>query len=56
MLCPSEETEAATKLRSDKQSWLQERGYRVVTIKQADLERDLPAVLDSLSAALSGPL
>jgi hypothetical protein len=35
---------------------LQERGYRVVAIKQGDLERDLLAVLDSLSAALSGPL
>jgi tRNA/rRNA methyltransferase len=53
---PDEESEALEKARSQKQNWLQERGYRVVAIKQGDLERDLPAVLDSLSAALSGPL
>jgi len=50
-----ESAEQAT-VRAEKQTWLQERGYRVVAIKQGDLERDLPAVLDSLSAALSGLL
>ncbi len=51
-----EETVAAAQARSEKQEWLQERGYRVVAIKQADLELDLSAVLNSLSAAISGPL
>jgi tRNA/rRNA methyltransferase len=53
---PSGESEASAKSRAEKQSWLQDRGYRVVAIKQADLERDLMAALDSLSAALTGPL
>jgi tRNA/rRNA methyltransferase len=53
---PNEESEASEKARAEKQNWLQERGYRVVAIKKGDLERDLLAVLDSLSAALSGPL
>jgi tRNA/rRNA methyltransferase len=53
---PDEETQPAAKARAEKQNWLQERGYHVVAIRQGDLERDLPAVLDSLSAALSGPL
>ena len=53
---PNEETEAAAKARAEKEIWLQERAYRVVAIKQADLERDLAGVLDSLAAALAGPL
>jgi len=50
-----EDTELA-RARSEKQSWLEERGYRVAAIKQADLEADLAGVLDSLSVALTGPL
>jgi tRNA/rRNA methyltransferase len=53
---PIEESAERAKARSEKATWLEERGYRVVAIKQADLDRDLPAVLDSLAAALSGPL
>jgi len=53
---PIEESAARARARAEKHNWLQERGYRVAAIKQADLERDLPGVLDSLSAALSGPL
>jgi tRNA/rRNA methyltransferase len=53
---PDNEPDASVRMRAEKQTWLQERGYRVVAIKQADLESDLPAVLDSLAAALSGPL
>ena len=53
---PNEESEASEKARSAKQNWLQDRGYRVVAIKYADVERDLPGVLDSLAAVLSGPL
>src|SRR5437763_14204074 len=53
---PNEESEASEKARSAKQNWLQDRGYRVVAIKHADVERDFSGVLDSLSAALSGPL
>jgi tRNA/rRNA methyltransferase len=53
---PNDETEPAAKARTEKESWLQERGYRVVGVKQTDLERDLAGVLDSLAAALAGPL
>jgi tRNA/rRNA methyltransferase len=51
-----QETAERMKARSEKQGWLRDRGYRVIAIKQADLELDLSAVLDSLSAAISGPL
>jgi tRNA/rRNA methyltransferase len=53
---PDDEGEAAAKARAGRQAWLEERDYRVVAIKALDLERDLPAVLDSLAAALAGPL
>jgi tRNA/rRNA methyltransferase len=55
-LVPEDESEAGVKARSEKHNWLKERAYRVVTIKQADLDRDLAGVLDSLAAALTGPL
>ena len=55
-LVPDDESEAAAKARAEKHGWLKERDYRVVTIKQADLDRDLAGVLDSLAAALAGPL
>jgi len=53
---PTKESEERAKARAEKQNWLQERDYRVVAIKQADLERDLPAVLESLEAAIAGPM
>jgi tRNA/rRNA methyltransferase len=53
---PDEENEARAKARAEKQDWLEERDYRVVAIKQAELERDLAGVLDSLAAAIAGPL
>jgi tRNA/rRNA methyltransferase len=53
---PREETEAATNGRNEKREWLRERGYRVVAIKQVDMEGDLAGVLDSLAAAITGPL
>jgi tRNA/rRNA methyltransferase len=53
---PDEEGKTAARARAERHAWLQERDYRVVTIKQAELIRDLPAVLDSLAAALAGPL
>jgi tRNA/rRNA methyltransferase len=55
-LVPDDESEGAAKARAEKHGWLKERAYRVVTIKQADLDRDLAGVLDSLAAALAGPL
>ncbi|TMI98643.1 MAG: TrmJ/YjtD family RNA methyltransferase [Alphaproteobacteria bacterium] len=55
-LVPDEEGEAAAKARAQRHAWLKEHDYRVVSIKQAELLCDLPGVLDSLAAALAGPL
>ncbi len=55
-LVPDDEAAAAATARAERHAWLKERGYRVVTIRQAELERDLAGVLDSLAAALAGPL
>jgi len=52
---PDAEGEAAAKARADRHAWLKERDYRIVTINQAELSRDLAGVLDSLAAALVGP-
>jgi len=53
---PENESKATAKARAEKHEWLKERDYRVVSIRQADLERDLTSVLDSLAAVLAGPL
>ena len=53
---PDDEGEAAATARAERHAWLKERDYRIVTINQAELSCDLAGVLDSLSAALSGPL
>ena len=55
-LVPDEEGEAAAKARAERHAWLKEHNYQVVTIRQAEIERDLSGVLDSLSAVLAGPL
>jgi tRNA/rRNA methyltransferase len=53
---PEAESEAAARARAERHTWLRERGYRIATVQQSDLERDVAAVLDSLQAAISGPL
>ena len=53
---PDDEGKAAAAARAERHAWLKERDYRVVMIKQAELARDLPGVLDSLAAVLAGPL
>jgi tRNA/rRNA methyltransferase len=55
-IVPDGEGEAGAKARAEKHTWLQERGYQVVTIRQAALSGDLSGVLDSLAAAMTGPL
>jgi len=52
-LLPEQETPVAVKTRAEKRRWLAERGYRVVEIKAADVERDVAGVLDRLESALS---
>ncbi len=51
-IVPGAETEAAAKARIDKQAWLQERGYRVMTIAETDVLGDVAAVLEAIGASL----
>ena len=52
-LVPEEEGEAAGKERVDRRQWLIERGYRVVLVAAADVERDAAAVLDDLDTRIA---
>lgn len=52
-LTPGEEGAAAAKERAERREWLAERGYRVVTVAAADVERDAAAVLDELDARIA---
>ena len=53
-LVPENESEAAAKARATKCAWLSERGYRLVSVREADVERDVMAVLESILASLTG--
>src|ERR1700723_631949 len=46
------ETEAIVKDRATRQAWLEQRGYRVVIMHVADIERDLAHELDRLESGL----
>src|SRR5215468_440164 len=48
-LAPGGESEAAAKARADRRAWLEQRGYLVVEIAAADVERDVGAVLGMLA-------
>ena len=50
-----EESAAIVADRAARQAWLEQRGYRVVSIKTVDVERDLGAQLDRLQETLAGP-
>jgi tRNA/rRNA methyltransferase len=52
-LVPAAETDAARQARGDKQAWLAGRGYRVVKVMAADVERDVVGVLNALETELS---
>ena len=47
-----EESEAIVADRAARKAWLEQREYRVVSIRTADVERDLAAELDRLQASL----
>ena len=51
-LVPASESEDAARTRTEKSVWLGEHDYRVVAVKAEDVERDLPAVLETLAAAI----
>jgi tRNA/rRNA methyltransferase len=52
-LVPAQEAEAATQARAVKRAWLAERGYRMMEITAADVEKDVAAVLDKVDGELS---
>jgi len=54
-LVPGDESDAAAKARADKHAWLAERGYRVVTLRLAEIEADVGKVLDGLAEKLRSP-
>jgi tRNA/rRNA methyltransferase len=47
-----DETEVITRDRSAREAWLEARGYRVVSMRAADIEADLAAQLDRLEAGM----
>lgn len=51
-IVPDAESEEAAKARGYKRSWLGERGYRVLELRKADVERDVACALDTVAAAV----
>jgi tRNA/rRNA methyltransferase len=51
-LVPAEESKDAQRTRTERRSYLEERGYRVVEVKGAEAETDLAAALERLDAAV----
>ena len=47
-----DETEAIVRDRAARQAWLEQRDYRVVALRVADIERDLGAELERLESSL----
>jgi tRNA/rRNA methyltransferase len=52
-LVPDDESAQARRNRNDKRLYLEARGYRVVAVQAGLVERDLPAVLAVLAAAIA---
>jgi tRNA/rRNA methyltransferase len=51
-LVPQEESAEARDARAEKRIWLVERNYRIIEVRAAEVEQDLPALLDRLNAAI----
>jgi tRNA/rRNA methyltransferase len=52
-IAPGGETEAAAKARSERRSWLEARGYRVIEIEAQAIEANVEGVLDLIDEAIS---
>lgn len=52
-LVPPQESEDAARVRADKCNWLKGRDYRVIELKAAEVEADVPGTLDRIDAALA---
>ncbi|MEA2975438.1 MAG: tRNA/rRNA methyltransferase [Alphaproteobacteria bacterium] len=51
-LVPDGESEPAQAARADKRLWLVERGYKIIEVTAAEVEADVPALLDRLTMML----
>ena len=51
-LINADETEVIAKDRAARQAWLEARGYRVISMRAADVEGDLPGQLDLLESSV----
>ena len=47
-----DETEVIARDRAGRQAWLEARGYRVISMRVADVEADLASQLDRLEAGV----
>jgi tRNA/rRNA methyltransferase len=54
-LIPEGESEVVTKTRTDRRAWLVERGYRVIDVHAADVEKDVAKLLNDLDKAVGAP-
>ena len=52
-LIPPEENDTTVTARAERRAWLTERGYRVIDVSMAEVERDIGVVLNSVAASLS---
>ena len=52
-IVPEDESEKAGRTRAHKRGWLVERDYRVVQLRQSDVERDVERALNVIAAAVS---
>ena len=53
-LVPPAEDKAASRLRAEKRTWLEEHGYRVSEVDAAKVEHDAVNVLDNLFPVITG--
>src|SRR5262244_3236450 len=51
-LGPSDESEAAGKARRERRAWLEQRGYRVVVVRAAEVETDAGPVLERIMSVI----
>jgi tRNA/rRNA methyltransferase len=51
-LVPEDESAEAKEARAEKRSWLADRNYRIIEVRDAEVENDLPQLLDRLNAAV----
>jgi tRNA/rRNA methyltransferase len=49
---PDSESEAAAKARAQKRAWLEQRGYRIVSVKAGEIAHDSSAVLDRFAGVI----